>query len=265
MFDHFLFNVLIAGFLLSLVAGPLGALVMWQRKAYFGDSLAHSAIVGIALSLILSINLDLSILFVLLLFSLLLNHLEKIGNIPSDTILGILAHSSLALGLVMISVKNDLAFDLETFLFGNILTVTKYDLVLMLILNLVIFIFLRKFWDKLILISLNKNLAVAELGTEANKVQFYFIAIFALFIALNIKIVGILLINALLLISAATSRQICNSAQNMAFWGSLFSFLGIAGGLAISYYFDVPTGGAIVVTLTTIFIVTLYGKKLTNF
>ncbi|MBT4879188.1 MAG: hypothetical protein HON42_05155 [Alphaproteobacteria bacterium] len=260
MLEDFLVRTIIAGFLLSLVAGPIGSLIMWQKKAYFGDSLAHAAILGIAISLFLGINLNFAIIFVLISFATILIFLEKQDTIPSDTILGILAHSSLAFGMVLISFKQNLYFDLEGFLFGNILSVSKQDILLMSIVTIVIMCLLKLFWSKLILISLSQTLAEAELGKNMHRIKAGFALILAIFVALNIKIAGILLINSMLIISAATARQFANSALQVALIGSFIALLAVASGIISSYYIDIPTGATIVASLTILFIFSLYYK-----
>ena len=257
MLEDFLVRSLIAGLLLSVVAGPVGSLIMWQRKAYFGDSLAHASILGVALSLFLDVNMSIGIVIILLAFATILTALERLNNIPSDTILGIMAHSSLALGLVLISMRQNLYFDLESFLFGNILSVTKQDIGLMALTSISISVLLKIFWSRLILISLNQNLAQAELGNKMHYIKTGFTLILALFIALNIKIVGILLINALLLTSAAIARQFAKSTLQMAIIGSVAACISIAAGMFMSYQIDLPTGAAIVVSLAGIFLVSL--------
>ncbi len=264
MLEDFIIRTIIAGILLSIVAGPIGSLIMWQKKAYFGDSLAHAAILGIALALFLDININLSIIFILISFALTLIILEKENSIPSDTILGILAHASLALGIVLISFKQNLFFDLEGFLFGNILAVTKADIIYMTITTVLILVLLKLYWSKLILISLSQTLAEAELGKNMHRIKSGFVLILAIFIALNIKIAGILLINSLLIISAATARQFAKSALQVAISGSLIASFAVATGITASYFIDLPTGASIVVTLTILFIFALYYKKISN-
>lgn len=265
MLDDFLIRTIIAGLLLSIVAGPVGSLIMWQRKAYFGDSLAHAAILGIAIALFFNINLNFSIILILLGFAIILIFLEKQNTMPSDTILGILAHSSLALGMVLISFKQNLYFDLEGFLFGNILAVSKQDIFLMSIISVIIMVLLKLFWSKLILISLSQTLAEAELGKNMQRIKTSFALILAIFIALNIKIAGILLLNSMLIISAATARQFAKSALQVAYIASFVAASAVASGIASSYFIDLPTGATIVVTLAIFFVCSIYYKIIRDF
>jgi zinc transport system permease protein len=249
IFDDFIIRVFVAGILLGIISGPIGSLVMWQKKAYFGDSLAHSAILGIAVSLFFSINSNLAILLILTVFALLLFIIENKSDIPSDTILGVMAHSSVGFGIVLLSLKEGINFDLEAILFGDILAVSKYDLIYLCASSLVILIIIKIFWQKFILISLSNSLAQAEYGKKIYVIKLIFIFMLTIFIGLNVKIVGILVINAMLLISAVTAKQISKSPLQMAFWGSLICCFAVILGMYSSYFLDIPIGASIVCCL----------------
>ncbi len=253
IFEDFIVRVFVAGILLGIISGPMGSLVMWQKKAYFGDSLAHSAILGIAVSLFLSLDANITILCILALFALLLFIIENKSSIPSDTILGVMSHSSVGFGIVLLSLKEGINFDLEAILFGDILSVSKQDLFYLFISSFIILILIKIFWQKLILIALSKSLAQAEYGNKVNNIKLIFIFMLTLFIGLNVKIVGILIINAMLLISAVSAKQISKSPLEMAIFGSIIACISVFFGMMSSYYIDLPVGASIVCCLSLIF------------
>jgi zinc transport system permease protein len=250
--DDFLLRALGAGLALTLISGPLGVFVVWQRMAYFGDTLAHSALLGIAVGLLLDVDLGLSVLLLAALLAILLLVLQQRSRLTSDTLLGILAHGSLAIGLVGISLRDDIRIDLQAYLFGDILAVGRDDVLLLwagVALGLLLVIAI---WQRLLNLSVHADLAAVD-GVPVGRIRLTFMLLVALLIALAMKIVGVLLITALLIIPAAAARPFSRSPEQMAVIASLLGAVAVSAGLYASLLWDTPAGPSIVAAATGLF------------
>ncbi|MBO1923662.1 iron chelate uptake ABC transporter family permease subunit [Thiomicrorhabdus sp. 6S3-12] len=259
-FSPFLATALIGGIGLALISAPLGVFVVWQRQSYFGATLAHSALLGVSLALLMQTNLSGTIIVVSLLIAwgiFTLNHTQQLS---SDTLLGILAHSSLALGLILISLQDSVQIDLMGYLFGDILSLNQNDLILIAVTGVLIALFYWKHWRDMLNITLNSELAQVE-GTEVKKVQLQFILLLAFMIALSMKMVGVLLVTSLLIIPAAAARRLSHTPEQMLGWSLILGVLSVLTGIAGSYWYDLPTGPAIVMMATLIFGLLLFKKQ----
>jgi zinc transport system permease protein len=256
----FLLYALLAGIGVAAVAGPLGCFVVWRRMAYFGDTLAHSALLGVAMGVLLNIDLGISVALICLLMALGLVALEQQEILALDTLLGILSHASLAAGLVVISLLSDVRVDLMSLLFGDLLSVTKADLMVIYIGAGIAILLLATLWKSLINITVEPELAAVE-GVNVARVRTALMVITALVIAIAMKIVGVLLITALLIIPAATARRISSTPESMAVIASLVAMLSVVSGLAASWYIDTPAGPSIVISSTLLFCLSLSCKQ----
>ena len=263
MLDDFLLRALLGGVAVAVTAGPLGCFVVWRRMAYFGNALAHSALLGIAVGVLLAIDLTSATVGVCLAFAgvlLLLQHQRKLAT---DTLLGILAHVSLALGLVALSFFETLRVDLSAYLFGDVLAVGQGDLVWIFGGGAVVLLALALLWSPLLSTTVSQELAQAE-GVRVGAVHAGFMLLMALAVALGMKIVGILLIVSLLIIPAAAARQFARSPEQMALLAALAGALAVALGLAASLAWDTPAGPSIVVAAALLFFLSLAGGALTQ-
>lgn len=256
MLDDFFIRALLAGIGLALTTGPLGCFVIWRRMAYFGDTMAHSALLGVALSLLLHMNLTISVFAVAAVVSLALLLLQKRGTLSTDALLGILSHATLATGLVIVSFMTWVRIDLVGFLFGDILAVTEADISLVWGGGILVLLAMVYLWRPLIASTVNPELAAAE-GLEPERARLAFMLLMAVVIAISMKIVGILLITSLLIIPAATARRFSASPEIMAVLASLLGAVAVAGGLFGSLKFDTPSGPSIVVAALAIFLASL--------
>ena len=256
----FLLYALLAGLGVALVAGPLGCFVVWRRMAYFGDPLAHSALLGVSIGVLLNINLSITVAAIPLLMALGLVYLEQRGILSLDTLLGILSHSALAAGLVLISLLSDVRVDLMSLLFGDLLSVTLNDLWVIYGVAATVVALLVFLWKPLINITVHADLAAVE-GVNVSAVRTALMLITALVIAIAMKIVGVLLITALLIIPAATARRLCNTPEQMALTASLIAMLTVLMGLAMSWYADTPAGPSVVVCAALLFIASLLFRQ----
>ena len=243
-FDSFLIRAAFAGVGLALAAGPLGCFVVWRRMAYFGDATAHAAILGVALALSLEISIFAGVLVIALAMATTVNGLSQTGY-ALDTLLGVLAHGALAFGLVAVSLIPGVRVDLSAFLFGDILAVSRSDLLIIwggggLVLALLVWR-----WQALLTATLNPDLATAA---GINPAREHLILTFALaaVVAVAIKVVGALLIASMLIIPAAAARALARTPETMALVATLVGIGAALGGLWGSYQFDTPTGPTIV-------------------
>ena len=251
MFDDFLVRATVASVALALAAGPLGCFVVWRRMAYFGDATAHAAILGVALSLAFAVSIFAGALAVALLMASIVTLLSGRGY-AMDTLLGVLAHSALAFGLVAVSFLPDVRIDISAFLFGDILAVGKSDLLVIVMGSVLVSALVGWRWSPLLLASLNPDLAHAS-GVDPTREQRLLTFALAIVVAVAIKIVGALLITALLIIPAATARPFSQTPERMALLASLIGVASTLGGLSFAYRFDTPTGPTMVAVAATLF------------
>ncbi|MCI5106639.1 MAG: zinc ABC transporter permease subunit ZnuB [Pseudomonadales bacterium] len=249
--DFFQYAVL-AGVSLALIAGPLGSFVVWRRMSYFGDTLAHSALLGIAIGLISGANPQLSIIISCLLLGLLLTVLERRPSLSSDTLLGILAHSSLALGVLVLSLTRSQRVNLESYLFGELLTVAAGDLIWILLVVLIVVLLLWRFWNQLLSLTVHAELAEIE-GVAVQRLKLMLVIMLAMTVAVSMKIVGVLLITSLLIIPAAAARSLARTPEQMAVYASLLGVFSVCCGVIGAFYLDTPVGPSIVVVAALLF------------
>jgi zinc transport system permease protein len=250
--DDFLVRALFGGIGVALVAGPLGSFVVWRRMAYFGDTLAHSALLGVALGFVLGVATNLAIIAVCLGLAITLVMLQRQRRLASDTLLGILSHSSLSAGLVVIAFMETLRIDLMAYLFGDILAVTTLDLQWIYGGGLAALLVLAVIWRPLLAATVHEELARVE-GVPIGIIQLAFMLLIAVVIAVALKIVGILLITSLLIIPAAAARRFARTPEAMAVGAALLGCAAVAAGLYGSLRFDTPSGPSIVVAAALIF------------
>lgn len=254
MLDDFLVRAALGGTGVALAAAPLGCFVVWRRMAYFGDATAHAAILGVALSLVLSTSLFAGVLAVSLLMALAVSLLSGRGY-AMDTLLGVTAHAALAFGLVAVSFVSGVRIDLMGYLVGDILAVSRQDLAIIWGGALMVLGLLSWRWPALLTSTLNPDLAHAA-GINPKREQLVLTLSLALVVAVAIKVVGVLLIAALLIIPAATARPFSRTPERMAMAAAAIGILSANGGLVAAYRFDTPTGPTIVCIATLLFLCT---------
>ena len=256
MMDDFFSRAIIAGVGVALVAGPLGCYIVWRRLAYFGDTLSHAALLGIALALLFQVNITLSVFLVSVFVSLSLLTLQRRVTLSTDALLGLLAHSALAFGMVALSFMSWVRVDLMGFLFGDILAVTPFDIAIIWGGGLAVLIILMIFWRSLFAATVNLELAEAE-GMKPEQANVVFMLLMAAVIAISMKIVGVLLITSMLIFPAAIARRFAGGPEQMALLSALIGVIAVFGGLFGSLHWDTPAGPSIVVAASTFFIITV--------
>lgn len=256
-----LLSALMAGLLLVVACAPLGTIVVWRRMAYFGDALAHGALFGVALGLIFGLNSMWAMMLSALLIALLLMGLEKNRTLPVDSLLGMFSTGGLALGIVCYHLAGAPQGDLYSYLFGDILAVGKPELLWMSIAAALVVLLAWRYWSALVLWVLHADMAAVE-GVPVRKLQGGVTIMVALVIALAIKLVGVLLVTAMLVVPPLTARPLVHSPSGMVFAAAVFGTFNVVAGLAVSYYVDVPAGPAMVAVGVCSFFVTYLAKKL---
>jgi zinc transport system permease protein len=254
--DDFLLRALLAGYGVAILAGPLGTFIVWRRMAYFGEALSHSALLGIALGLLIGISTHLSVIVISILLATgisLLHHKKKLSN---DTLLGIFSHASLSLGLIALSFVEGIQVDLIGYLFGDVLAVTQTELYWIAAIDAAVLLTFFFIWHPLLSLSVHEELAQVE-GVSVAHTRLVFMLLIAVVVAVAMKVVGILLITSLLIIPAAAARHISNSPEQMAIFATIIAALSVSFGLWGSLQWDTPTGPSIVVSATLLFLATL--------
>ena len=260
MLDDFFVRALIAGIGVALVTGPLGCFVVWRRLSYFGDTLSHSALLGVTMAYSFELNIALSVFIISSAIALILIQLQKKTNLPGDALLGLLAHSSLAVGLVVIGFLTFIRFDIMGLLFGDILAVTTTDIFVIWTGGAVILLVLKLIWIPLFASTVNYELAEAE-GLNPDRAKAIFTILMAAVIAISIKMVGLLLITGMLIIPAAMARNISDSPQKMVLFSVIGGLLSVILGLFSSLEFNTASGPSIIMAALVLFILSLLNIK----
>ena len=260
MFDDFIVRAFAAGIGLAFITGPLGCFIVWRRLSYFGDTIAHSALLGVVISYALDFNLIIAVFVVSCLLALSLLFLQRRTNLPDDALLGLLAHSVLAIGLVLLGILSFIRIDLMGLLFGDILSVNVTDLLFVWIGGSIVLIVLILIWRPLFAGTVNLELAKAE-GLNPDLANAIFTLLIASVIAISIKIVGILLITGLLIIPASASRNLSSTPIQMAIISSIIGVASVVLGIQTSMIWNTPTGPTILTITLGVFILTLLPLK----
>ena len=263
MFDDFFIRALIAGIGIALVTGPIGCFIIWRRLSFFGDTLSHSALLGVTIGFFFVINVAFSVFLISSVIALILLKLQKTTKLPGDALLGLLAHSSLAVGLVVISFLSSIRFDIMGLLFGDILAVNEIDLLIIWLGGALILLILKIIWKPLFASTVNNELAEAE-GMNPERANAIFTILLAAIIAISIKIVGLLLITGMLIMPAAMSRNISNNPQQMVKLSVIGGLLSVLIGLFSSLQFNSPSGPSIITAALVLFSFTLIKIKRTK-
>ena len=260
MFDDFFIRALVAGIGVAIVTGPLGCFVVWRRLSYFGDTLAHSALLGVTMAYSFQFNIAISVFLISSLIALILIKLQKRTNLPGDALLGLLAHSSLAVGLVVIGFLTFIRFDIMGLLFGDILAVNVTDLLIIWFGGGLILLVLKIIWKPLFASTVNYELAEAE-GLNPDRAKAIFTILMAALIAISIKMVGLLLITGMLIIPAAMARNLSDSPFKMVLFSIIGGLLSVLIGLFSSLEFNTPSGPSIIAAALFLFILSLLRIK----
>ena len=253
MLDDFFVRAVVAGLGIAAVTGPLGCFVVWRRLAYFGDTLAHAALLGVALSLLLHVHVTLMVFAVAIAVALALLALQKRSSLSSDALLGMLSHGSLAIGLLALAFMTWVRLDLMGLLFGDLLAVSKADIAVVYGGGVIVLAALAWAWKPLFAVTVNRDLAAAE-GYNVAAYDVLLMVMLAAVVAVSIKIVGVMLITSLLIIPAGAARRISTGPVVMACVAVVVGWLSVLGGLFASLHFNTPSGPSIVAVALALFV-----------
>lgn len=258
--DELILKALLGGIGVALVCGPFGCLMVWQKMSYFGATLAHSALLGVALGLFMEVNLQATVVAVCILVAAMLLIMERYTVIHADTALGILAHSTLACGILVLSVMPSIRIDLMSYLFGDILSIRWQDIYWISVGGGVTVILLSRIWRPLLSLIVQRNLALVD-GVKEGRIRFFFLILLSIVVAIAMQIVGILLVVSLLIMPAAIASRFAKSPEQMAILSGLIGVLCVCSGVYVSLYWDTPAGPTIVVIASLIYLASLFGQN----
>jgi len=254
--DDFLVRSVIAGLIMVAIAAPMGCLMVWQRLAFLSDTLGHAAVMGVGLGLLLEVTPVFGVLAVALVIVFSLNRVNSFNSALSETTLAIISHTGLAGGIILVGLLPAQTVNLEAILFGDLLATTSADLTRLLITTVVLLLLLLHHWRSFVAVSVSREIAQAE-GIEVRKVQLLMYIMIALLVAVMMKVMGVLLIAAMLVIPTTSARLFSRSPEQMVAVSALYGLGALAGGISSSFHFDWQTGPAIVVSATLLLLVTL--------
>lgn len=254
--DEFLLRALIGAGILAAMLGPLGAFVVWRHMAYFGDTIAHSALLGVALSLLTAGALPMTpaIFLVAITVALVLARHARDTRFHADTLLGILAHGTLALGIVLVALNDDVQVDVNAYLFGDVLAITWRDVGVLALLAVLVLGVVKLQWRTLLMSTIDPAIAQVE-GINVARQQLILTLLLAAVIAVAIKLTGVLLITALLIMPAAAARYLAQTPVQMAALASFVGIASVSAGLFGSLQLDAPTGPMMVVSAACGFVI----------
>jgi len=254
--DDFMVRSVIAGLIMVTIASPMGCLMVWQRLAFLGDTLGHAAVMGVGLGLLLEVNPLFGVLAVALLIVFSLNRVNSFDTALSETTLAIISHTGLAGGIILVGLLPAQSVNLEAILFGDLLATTTGDLTRLLVTTAVLLVVLLHHWRSFVAVSVSREIAQAE-GIEVRKIQFLMYIMIALLVAVMMKVMGVLLIAAMLVIPTTSARLFSRSPEQMVMLSGLYGLGALAGGITTSFHFDWQTGPAIVVSAAVLLLITL--------
>jgi len=256
MLDDFFVRAILGCVGIAATTGPLGCLVVWRRMAYFGDTMAHSALLGVALAFLSGINMTFAVFMITVMIAGILLLLQRRQMLSSDSLLGILSHSTLAISLLILSFMPWIRQDLSAYLFGDVLSVSRFDLVLIYVGGTFALFVLTLLWRPLLVATVSVDLAQAE-GLYPERAKIIFMLLLALIIAIAMKIVGILLITALLILPATAARRLASTPEMMAIFSVMAGVIAALFGLYSSLYFNTPSGPSVVTAAFVLFLICL--------
>lgn len=251
--EDFILRAVLAAIGISIIAGSLGCFVIWKRMSYFSESVSHSALLGVSLGLASGLGIHFGLVIVGVIFAILIVILQRRQFLSNDAILGIFSHIALSLGIVVLSFISGANTDYFSLLFGDILSITNADIIWVYVTLMVLGSLLIIFWQRLLLLTLSEELAVAQ-GLNRDFYQLLFMLMIALAVSVSVQIVGVLLITSLLIIPPAVARVFANTPSGMVFQSVIVSMVAVGIGLSASMAYDLATGPAIVIALGGLFV-----------
>lgn len=259
--DDFVLRAVLAGLIMVVIAAPMGCLMVWQRLAFLSDTLGHAAVLGVGLGLMLQLEPIFGVLAVALVIVFSLSRVSSFDSALSETTLAIISHTGLAGGIILVGLLPGPAVNLEAILFGDLLATTPADLLNLLLTTVLLLVLLLRHWRAFVAVSVSREIAQAE-GIEVRRIQFLMYIMIALLVAVMMKVMGVLLIAAMLVIPTTSARLFSRSPEQMVYISALYGLGALGGGISSSFHFDWQTGPAIVVSATVLLLLTLAVTRL---
>ena len=260
MLEDFFIRALLGGIGVAIIAGPFGCFVVWQKMSYFGATIAHAALLGVALGFLFDVAPLVTVLIVSILVALGIIASQRQHYLASDTVLGVFAHTALAMGVLLLGFMETLRVDLIGYLFGDILAIGNLDLLLIYLGATVAYAVFFFIWRPLLAMTVHEELALAE-GMPVQRTRYIFSILLALVIAISMKIIGVLLIVSMLIIPAAAARYLARTPEQMAVISIIFGILAVIVGLSTSLFWDTASGPSIIIVAFAILVLVQVIKK----
>lgn len=260
---NFMRNALLAVLLIAPIFGLAGTLVVDNRLSFYSDALGHSALTGIAIGTILGLQDPIiSMLMFAVIFGLGISAVKNRARSSTDTIIGVFSSSAVALGIALLSREGGFA-KYNRYLVGDILAIQSSDIILIAATLVLISVFYLLFYNRLLVVSVNRSLAISK-GIPARVLENMYLVVIAVLVTVAIKWVGILLINSLLILPASAARNVARSMRQYHALSLIFSFISCISGLLLSFYFDTAAGATIVLVSAVIFALTFGLSRIKN-
>lgn len=256
----FMKNAFIAILIITPLFGMLGTMIVNNNMAFFSDALGHSALTGIAVGVLCGLtDTNISMVIFAVIFAVCLNFIKERRTASTDTVISVFSSLSTALGLVILSMGGNFS-KYSSLLVGDVLSITPKEILFLVIIFVVTMVFWAMCFNKLIVVSMNESLAASR-HINVRLINNLFAVLIALIVMLSIKWVGILIINALLILPAASARNLAENTREYTVFAVLISMFSGILGLIMSYVVNTATGPTIVIISAVIFFMTLFAKK----
>ena len=258
--DDFLLRSILGGIIMIVIAAPMGCLMVWQRLAFLGDTLGHAAVLGVGIGMMLQVQPIFGVLCIVVLLVISLSRVNSFNNALTETTLAIISHTGLAGGIILLGTLSDRSINLEAILFGDLLAISLSDLAVLSTTTVVLLVLLVMHWRSFVALSVSREIAQAE-GIEVRKTQVLMYTMIALLVAVMIKVMGVLLIAAMLVIPTTSARLFSRGPEQMVAISAIYGLGALFGGLAGSFHFDWQTGPSIVVCATFLLLLSLAATR----
>ena len=257
---EFMINAFIAGVLIAILTSTLSLFVVVKRYAMLSDALAHISLLGVAIGFLFQVSTILTAIIISIIASIMIEYLRSYKKLYSDSMLSIFLSSALAMSVIIVSLSNSFNSSLFDYLFGSIVAVTSEDIFIISLFFILTILFMLVYYQKLLLISFNEELAISS-GMNVRLINLLFTALIGTLVAISIKIIGALLIGAIMIIPVVSAICLRQGFKITWILSTLFAIIGVVIGLVLSFYVSIPSGATIVIVLLLIFLLTLIFSK----
>ncbi len=252
--DNFMKRAFITVVLIAPLCAAMGVMVVNFRMAFFSDAISHSAFTGVALGMLMGVSPNLTLIIFGVLVGVGIISVRQKSSLSVDTVIGVFFSFTVALGIVIISTKRNLTTGLHAYLFGDVLTVSMTEIAGILALFIVCLLFFFYYFNDLFLLGINERLAKSQ-GIRVRLLEYLYALLLALVVTVSIRVVGLLLVTAMLVVPAAGGRNLARSVRGMFWWSVGISLVAGIAGLVASYHYNPPAGATIILIACAVFMV----------